>query len=98
MRGLLVLLVVLLLAVQYGVWFGRGGMRDVSQTREQIAGQLARNEQLDMRNRGLAAEVADLKDGLDAVEELARSEMGMVREGEVFFQIMEQAVHPETAQ
>ena len=89
MRGLLIVLTLLLAALQYGVWFGRGGLRDVDHTRAQIEEQVARNEQLEMRNRGLAAEVADLKDGMDAVEELARSEMGMVREGEVFFQMME---------
>ena len=89
MRGLLFVLGLLLAAVQYGVWFGHGGLRDVESTRKQIVEQTARNEQLEMRNRGLTAEVADLKDGLDAVEELARSEMGMVREGEVFFQLME---------
>ena len=89
MRGLLVVLVLLLAAVQYGVWFGRGGMRDVSHTREQIAAQTTRNQKLEMRNEGLAAEVADLKDGMEAVEELARSEMGMIREGEVFFQLVE---------
>ena len=98
MRGLLIVLALLLAAVQYGVWFGRGGMRDVAHTREQIEEQVARNEHLEMRNRGLAAEVADLKDGLDAVEELARSEMGMVREGEVFFQMMEKPAPVGTAQ
>ena len=97
MRGLLVVLVLLLAAVQYGVWFGRGGMRDVSHTREQIAAQTTRNQQLEMRNQGLAAEVADLKDGMEAVEELARSEMGMIREGEVFFQLVEKPADADPA-
>lgn len=91
MRGLLLVLAVVLLMLQYGVWFGRGGLRDVWHTEAQIAEQTARNQQLDARNRGLAAEVSDLKEGMEAVEELARSEMGMVRQGEVFFQLVDKA-------
>ncbi len=89
MRGLIVALVALLLLLQYSMWFGRGGMRDVANLKEQIAAQEAENAKLDARNNALLAEVMDLKQGLDAIEEIARSEMGMVRQGEVFFQVLE---------
>jgi cell division protein FtsB len=89
MRGLIVALAALLLLLQYSLWFGRGGMRDVANLREQIAAQEAENAKLDARNNALLAEVMDLKQGLDAIEEIARSEMGMVRQGEVFFQVLE---------
>ncbi len=90
-RRLLWSLVVVLAALQYGLWFGRGGRLDVQEVRDQIAAQSASNAEFAARNRGLAAEVMDLKEGLDAIEELARSEMGMVRHNEIFFQMIEPA-------
>lgn len=89
MRGLVVALGVLLLLVQYSLWFGKGGMRDVASLEQQIALQEAENARLEARNSALLAEVMDLKQGMDAIEEIARSEMGMVRDGEVFFQVLE---------
>ena len=90
-RRLLWSLLAVLLALQYGLWFGRGGRLDVAEVREQIAAQSASNAEFAARNRGLAAEVMDLKEGLGAIEELARSEMGMVRHDEIFFQMIEPA-------
>ena len=90
-RRLLWSLVLVLAALQYGLWFGRGGRLDVQEVRDQIAAQSASNAEFAARNRGLAAEVMDLKEGLDAIEELARSEMGMVRQNEIFFQMIEPA-------
>jgi len=89
MRALVVALAVLLLLLQYSMWFGRGGVRDVASLKDQIAAQEAENAKLDARNNALLAEVMDLKQGMDAIEEIARSEMGMVRQGEVFFQVLE---------
>jgi cell division protein FtsB len=89
MRGLIVALAMLLLLLQYSMWFGRGGARDVAGLKDQIAAQEAENARLDARNNALLAEVMDLKQGMDAIEEIARSEMGMVRQGEVFFQVLE---------
>jgi cell division protein FtsB len=89
MRGLSVALAVLLLLLQYSMWFGRGGLRDVAGLKDQIAAQETENARLDARNNALLAEVMDLKQGMDAIEEIARSEMGMVRQGEVFFQVLE---------
>lgn len=96
-RRLLWSLMAILLALQYGLWFGRGGRLDVQDVRAQIAAQSASNAELEARNRGLAAEVMDLKEGLDAIEELARSEMGMVRHDEIFFQMIEPATPPRAA-
>lgn len=92
MRALVVALAVLLLLLQYSMWFGRGGVRDVASLKDQIAAQEAENAKLDARNNALLAEVMDLKQGMDAIEEIARSEMGMVRQGEVFFQVLEAPV------
>ncbi len=89
MRGLIVVLLALLLMLQYSLWLGRGGVRDVANLKDQITAQEADNAKLEARNTALLAEVMDLKQGMDAIEEIARSEMGMVREGEVFFQVLE---------
>lgn len=88
-RRLIWSLMAILFALQYGLWFGRGGRLDVQEVRAQIAAQSESNAELAARNRGLAAEVMDLKEGLDAIEELSRSEMGMVRHDEIFFQMIE---------
>ncbi|MDH5824401.1 cell division protein FtsB [Luteimonas sp. RD2P54] len=94
MRGLrivLVLLVLLLGWLQYRLWFGTGGAAEVSRLEAQVAQQAHQNEGLRARNAALAAEVADLKSptGEAAVEERARSELGMIRPGEVFYRVVE---------
>ena len=88
MRFIVAVLVVLLLYLQYTLWFGKGGIRD-----EQMLGRMVAKHQSEIlalkeRNQTLAAEVLDLKQGMEAIEELARSEMGMVKEGELFFQLI----------
>ncbi|MCP5144666.1 MAG: cell division protein FtsB [Gammaproteobacteria bacterium] len=87
MKAVVAVLVILLLALQYQYWFGHGGQVDLNRLRDQISAQHAEIEALKARNGTLAAEVADLKQGMEAVEELARSEIGMIRDGEVFLQI-----------
>lgn len=89
MRPLILSLLVVLAGLQWALWFGRGGRTDVREIRDQIEQQRAFNTESEARNRGLAAEVMDLKQGLDAVEELARSEMGMIRQDEIFFELLE---------
>ncbi|NZA24893.1 cell division protein FtsB [Luteimonas sp. SJ-92] len=94
MRGLrivLVLLALLLVWLQYRLWFGTGGAGDVARLQGQVAQQAHQNEGLRERNAALAAEVADLKSptGEAAVEERARSELGMIRPGEVFYRVVE---------
>lgn len=87
-KTLIVLLIGVLLYLQYVLWLGKGGVRDVRDMRERIASQQAEISLLKERNQGLAAEVLDLKEGLEAIEERARSEMGMVKEDEVFYQVI----------
>lgn len=87
-KALIVLLVCALLYLQFVLWLGKGGVRDVRHMRERIASQQAEISALKERNQGLAAEVLDLKEGLEAIEERARSEMGMVKEDEIFYQVI----------
>lgn len=94
MRIGIAVLVVLLALVQYRLWFADGGMLEVRELRQQVAEQRAHNERLRERNRALAAEVRDLKQGLGAVEARARAELGMVGEGETFYRVVE----PEAAE
>ncbi|GAA0791633.1 cell division protein FtsB [Marinobacterium sediminicola] len=95
-RWLLLILLVMLAGLQYRLWFGEANLRQVWQLEQQILEQQQVNQQLTERNKRLEAEVQDLKQGLTALEERARSEMGMIREGETFFQLIEP--EPETSQ
>ena len=79
----------LILLIQYPLWLGKGGWLRASDIDRQLEAQRAKNTQLQGRNAALAAEVRDLKQGTEAVEERARHELGMVRNDEVFFQIVE---------
>ncbi|WP_297528979.1 cell division protein FtsB [Thiohalobacter sp.] len=90
MRWLIALLVALLIYLQYRLWVGDGSLAEVWRLRGAVAEQRAENARLQERNQALDAEVRDLKEGLEAVEERARSELGMIREGEVFYQIVEE--------
>ena len=80
-------LLVLLAAVQGRLWLGKGSLPNVWSLQRQLDTQKARNDALAQRNRAVAAEVADLKEGLEMVEEKARSELGMLRPDEVLVQI-----------
>lgn len=77
----------LLVLVHLGLWFGKGSVPHVWSQRSQLAAQRAQNEEAQRRNQRMAAEVLDLKVGLEMVEEKARSELGMVKPDEVFVQI-----------
>ena len=77
----------LLLAIQYPLWLGKGGWLRVWDVDRQLQVQHAKNERLEARNSALAAEVKDLKQGFEAIEERARLELGMVKQDEVFFQL-----------
>ena len=80
-------LVVLIALLQYPLWLGKGGWLRVWDYDRQLQEQREVNQKLEQRNAGLDAEVRDLKSGLDAIEERARYELGMIREGEVFVQV-----------
>jgi cell division protein FtsB len=88
LAGILVALIVL---IQYPLWFGKGGWLRVSQIANELEAQRLNNRKLEARNASLAAEVRDLQTGTEAIEERARSELGMIRADEVFFQIEEPA-------
>jgi cell division protein FtsB len=89
MRVLAFTLAGLLVAIQYPLWLGKGGWARVWEHDRQLSAQRAKNDALRTRNAALDAEVRDLKQGLEAVEERARYELGMVRQDEVFFQIVD---------
>ncbi len=92
MRGLrivLLVLIALLAWLQYRLWFGNGGAREVAALEQQVAQQKRQNTGLRERNAALAAEVADLKSGEAAIEERARSELGMIKPGETFYRVVE---------
>lgn len=97
MRGLrivLLVLVVLLAWLQYRLWFGNGGAREVAALQQQVEQQSRQNAGLRERNDALAAEVADLKSGEAAIEERARSELGMIKPGETFYRVVERTPPP----
>lgn len=89
MRLLAVALIGLVILIQYPLWLGKGGFFRVWEMERQIEAQKAANEKLKTRNSALDAEVSDLKQGLEAIEERARSELGMVKGDEIFFQLLE---------
>ncbi|GAB6040571.1 cell division protein FtsB [Endothiovibrio diazotrophicus] len=90
MKYLVAILVPLLLMLQYALWFGDGGVLELWRLKQSIQAQVAENEKLHERNAALAGEVRDLKQGLDALEERARSEMGMIGKDETFYQIVDE--------
>ncbi len=89
MKLLAAVLAALIIAIQVPLWLGKGGWLRVWDVDRQLAAQRAKNAQLEARNGALAAEVRDLKQGLEAIEERARYELGYVRADEVFFQYVE---------
>ena len=88
MRWISLILLVLILLWQYPLWLGKGSWIKVWELDRQVDAQKATNQQTRARNAVLDAEVRDLKQGTAAIEERARSELGMIRSGEVFFQVV----------
>ena len=88
MRALLAILLLILVLLQLKMWFGEGSFRDVRRLEQRVEQQALENEALALRNRELQAEVEDLRQGLEAVEERARSELGMIKEDEEFYQVV----------
>ena len=93
-RWLLLVLAGLLAWLQYRFWFGPGNSGEVLVLESQVEHQKRDNEGLQQRNAALAAEVKDLKDGEAAIEERARSELGMIKPGEKFYRVVEDAPVP----
>jgi cell division protein FtsB len=94
MRLLLLVLIVLVALIQYPLWLGRGGWFAVWDLQRQVGAQRSINDGLRARNQALHAEVEDLRTGTEASEERARAELGMMRQGEVFVQILPPDVAP----
>jgi cell division protein FtsB len=88
MRLVIVVLVVLLVLIQYPLWWGHGGWLRVHELREALDAQAKKNAGEKLRNQRIEGEVQDLQNGTAAVEERARYEMGMVKDGEVFVQFV----------
>jgi cell division protein FtsB len=89
LKPIVILLLILLALLQYKLWLGEGSIPEIWELKETLVRQRHKNQQLRERNLVLDAEVRDLKEGLEAVEERARLELGMIKEGEVFFQVVE---------
>ena len=89
MKALLAGLVIVLLILQWRLWAGDGGVSELRQLEEQLMAQQSENEALRLRNQMLENEVLDLKTGLEAIEERARSDLGMTREDEIFYRVIE---------
>ena len=87
-RILIAILVFLLVLLRYRLWFGEGSLSSIVKLKTQVAAQTEKNKQLQQRNQALIAEVKDLKSGHQAVESKARNELGMVKKGETFYQIV----------
>ncbi len=88
MRLLIVMLVLALAGLQYRLWFGDGSLSEVVRLSRQLGIQKQKLIELEARNRRLEAQVLDLQNGLDAYEEKARNDLGMVKRGETFYQLV----------
>jgi len=96
-RWLAVVFVVLIAALQYPMWLGKGGWLRVRELDRQVMVAREANDKLKSRNEALDADVRDLKSGYEAIEERARAELGMIRHDEVFFQLTPGAKLPASA-
>ena len=91
MRWLALAFIALIVALQYPMWLGKGGWLQVREFDRGLAAQKEANARLKLRNDALDADVRDLKTGFEAIEERARSELGMVKQDEVFFQLQQRS-------
>ncbi len=89
MKIIAFVLLTLFIWLQYKIWLQDGGIPEVVQLQEEVEEVKTQVQKLQERNLSLDAEVKDLKKGLDAIEERARSEMGMIKEGEIYYQVIE---------
>ena len=91
LRWVALILLALLIALQVKLWSDAGGMREVDALRAAVKKQADENQRLQQRNQALAADVSDLKSGEQAVEARARAELGLIKPGETFYQVVEPA-------
>ncbi len=92
MKALTLIFVILIALLQYPLWLGKGSWLRVWDLSRQVATQQEKNSALKARNETLDAEVRDLKSGRAAIEERARSELGMIKQDEVFYQVLENTI------
>ncbi len=90
LRVLILVLLAFLALIQLRLWVSQDGWREVWRLEEAVETQQLENAALNTRNKTLEAEVRDLKEGVEAVEERARSDLGMISEGETFYQVVEE--------
>ena len=90
MRILVAILLILLLVLQYDLWVGDGSLATVWHLQQEVDAQGLENTHLQERNEALAAEVKDLKTGLGAIEERSRNDLGMIKEGETYIQVVDE--------
>lgn len=89
MRAIILILIILFAWLQYKLWFSDGGLLELRELQQSVADQQAANQSRVEQNQKLAAEVSDLKLGVAALEERARNELGMIKDDEIFYQIVE---------
>jgi cell division protein FtsB len=97
MRLIIVCLSALLLLIQYPLWLGKGGWLSVRKLGDQVESARKNNDELRARNAKLESEVHDLQEGTGAIEERARYELGMIRQNEIFFQVLDANGAPAAA-
>ncbi|MDH3534894.1 MAG: cell division protein FtsB [Gammaproteobacteria bacterium] len=88
MKILLAVLIVILIGLQYKLWFGDGSLSEIVQLSRELDIQKKKLQELEERNKILEAQVLDLQNGLDAFEEKARNDLGMIKQGETFIQLI----------
>ena len=96
-RVLGVVLVLLIAALQYPMWLGKGGWLHVRELDRQLTALREGNALLKARNDALDADVRDLKNGYDAIEERARNELGMIKQDEIFYEVLQGSSQPRPA-
>ena len=97
LRWVALILLLLLIGLQFKLWSDHGGMSEVNSLRVAVKKQSDENDKLTQRNQALAADVADLKHGEQAVEARARGELGLVKPGETFYQVVEKPTNAASA-
>ncbi|HWT70564.1 MAG TPA: cell division protein FtsB [Oxalicibacterium sp.] len=97
MRLIILCLAALVVLIQYPLWLGKGGWLRVWDMEQQVVAAQKKNDELRARNAKLGSEVQDLKEGTGAIEERARYELGMIKENEIFVQVLDPNKKPEPA-
>ncbi|MDF1794958.1 MAG: cell division protein FtsB [Coxiellaceae bacterium] len=89
MKPVILILVALFGLLQYELWFSNGGLRAIWHLKQQVSQQQATNLQSKLTNQALLADISDLKSGNEAIQERARNNLGMIQQGETFYQVVE---------